>query len=101
MKIIGERDDNSYYVESAENSPTIPDITLDLAGHIRKMEEMHEVAEVEIVELARPTVLFYRIEKLEILELNNANTNPSRKLPIQWQHAASQHPAFPDALTPG
>ena len=40
----GESDGDSYYVESTENSPTIPANTPDIAGHIRKLEEMHEVA---------------------------------------------------------
>ena len=40
------------------------------------MEEIHEVAEGEIVELTRATVLFSRIDKLEIPELNDADTDP-------------------------
>ena len=76
VESIGESDDNSYYVESAENLLTIPAITPDLTGHIRKMEEIHEVAEGKIVELARATVLFSRIDKLEIPELNDADTDP-------------------------
>ena len=37
---------------------------------------MHEVAEGDLVELARPTVIFFRINKLEIPELENAETDP-------------------------
>ena len=36
---------------------------------------MQNVAEGKLVELAQPTVLFYRIDELEILEFDNANTN--------------------------
>ena len=37
---------------------------------------MHEVEEGELVELARPTVLFSRIDELEIPELDDAKTDP-------------------------
>ena len=37
---------------------------------------MTEVAEGEIVKLARPTVIFYRIDELKIPELEDANTEP-------------------------
>ena len=37
---------------------------------------MHEVAEGDLAELARSTVLFSRINKLEIPELDNAETDP-------------------------
>ena len=37
---------------------------------------MHEDAESKLVELARPTVLLSCIYKLEILELDDAETNP-------------------------
>ena len=59
-----------------ENSPTSPANTSDLEEHINELEEMHEVAEIKLVELAIPTVLFSRIYKLEILELDDAETNP-------------------------
>ena len=49
-----------------------PANTPDLAGHIIELEEMHEVADGKLVELARPTVLSSRIEKLKIPELDNA-----------------------------
>ena len=60
---IGENDSDSDYFESAKNSPTSPANMPDLVGHI-KMEEMHEVAEGKLVELAQPTVIFSRIDKL-------------------------------------
>ena len=62
---IGESDDNSDYVESSEKSPTSPANKLDLAAHISKLEGIHEVAEGKLVELARPTVLFYCIDELK------------------------------------
>ena len=37
---------------------------------------MHKVAEGEIFGLARPTVIFSRIDELEIPELNDAETDP-------------------------
>ena len=40
---FGGSDGNSDYFKSAKNSPTIPANTPDLAGHISKMEAMHEV----------------------------------------------------------
>ena len=48
----------------------------DLAGHISKLEEMHEVAERNIVELTQPTVIFSRIGKLKLPELDDAKTDP-------------------------
>ena len=64
MSNIGESDSDSDYVESAENSPTSLSNTPDPAGHISELEEMHEVSEVKIIELAWPTVLFSRIDEL-------------------------------------
>ena len=64
------------HVESAENSSTSPANTPYLAGHISELEVMHEVAEGELVELARPTVLLSRIKELEIPELDDAKTDP-------------------------
>ena len=37
---------------------------------------MHEVAEGELVKLAQPTVLFSRIDELELPKFNDAKTNP-------------------------
>ena len=76
MASIGESGGDSDYVELDENSTTSLANTLDLTGHISKLEEMHEVAEGEIFELARPTVIFSRIEELKIPELDDAETNP-------------------------
>ena len=76
VESIGESDGDSDYVESSKNSPTSPYNTMDLAGHISKLEEMHEVAEGKLFELARPTVILSCIEKLEISELDDAKTDP-------------------------
>ena len=73
---IGESDSNWYYVDSAKNSPMSPANTPYLAGKISELEEMHEVSEVELVELTRPTVIFFRIDKLELPDLDNSETNP-------------------------
>ena len=73
---IGENDSDSDYVKSAENSPTSPANTPDLTGHISEPEEMHEVAGYYIGTIALPTVIFSRIDDLEIPELNDAETNP-------------------------
>ena len=74
---IGESDGNSNYVKSAKNSPTSPANTPDLAGHMSKLEEMNEAAESKLVEITQPTVLFSRIDKLELREINYAETNPT------------------------
>ena len=76
VAIIGEIDGKSDYVELDENSPTGLANTPYLVGHISKLEEMNEVAEGELIELAGPTVLFSCIYELEIPELDNAETNP-------------------------
>ena len=61
---IGESDDDSDYAELAKNSPTSSANTPDLVVHISKLEEMHEVAESNLVELAWSTVLFSRTDEL-------------------------------------
>ena len=61
---IGESEGESDYVESAENLPTIPDNTPNLAVHTSKIEEMHEVSEGQLVKLARPTVILSHINEL-------------------------------------
>ena len=66
----------------------IPANTPDLAVHISELEEMHEVVEVDIVELARPTVLFSRIDDIKIPELNNSKTN----LPENYQDNGATPP---------
>ena len=73
---IGESDGNSDYVDSAENLPTSPSNTPDLAGHISELEEIHEVVESKLVKIEHPTVIFSHSDKLELPELNDAKTNP-------------------------
>ena len=75
MASIGESDGDSNYCESAVNSPMSPANTPDLEGHISELEEMHEVAEGDLVELARPMVLFSLIDELKLPELDNAKTD--------------------------
>ena len=71
---IGESDGDSDSVESAEKSPTSPANKPHLEGHVSKMEEIHEVAEGELVKLALPTVIFSCIYDLELPELDDAET---------------------------
>ena len=66
------------YVESAENSPTSPANTLDLAGHIRELEAMHEVSEGELDTNTRPMVVFSHTDELKIPELAAAETDPPK-----------------------
>ena len=75
MTSIGESDGDSDYVESDENSSTSPANTPELARHISELEEIHEVPEGGLVELAQPTVLFSCIDELKIPDLNDAKTN--------------------------
>ena len=58
---IGESNNDSDYVELAENSPTSPANKPDLEGHISELEEMHKAVEDNLVGLTQPTVLFSRI----------------------------------------
>ena len=65
---------------------------------------MHEVVESELVELARPTVLFSCIDELELPELGDAETDPPEKPqdngatpPVLTQQSLS-HPPLEDAL---
>ena len=74
MASIGESNGDSDYAESAENSPTSSTNTPDLELHISELEEMYEVAERKLVELAQPTVLFSYIGELKLPELDDAET---------------------------
>ena len=68
------------YVESAENSPTSPANTLDLAGHIRELEAMHKVLEGDIVAITWPTVIFSHTDELKITEIANTETDLPKNL---------------------
>ena len=76
MASTGWSGGDSYYVKSAENSPTSPAYTPDFAGHISELEEMHEVADVELNGITRPKVIFSHTNELKSPELNDAETNP-------------------------
>ena len=71
--MLGVSDVNSDCVESAENSPTSPANTPELAGN---MEEMRKVSEGELDAIERPVVLFSHTNELEIPDLTEAKTNP-------------------------
>ena len=75
MVNIRESDTKSDYVELAENSTTSPANTPDLEGHISELEEMHKVAEGDLVELTRPTVIFFHIDKFKLPDFDNAKTD--------------------------
>ena len=79
VESIGESDNNSDSVESAEKSPTSLANMPNLVGHISELEEMHEVAEGELVELAQTMVVFSHIDELEIIELDDVETEPPEK----------------------
>ena len=78
MTSTGDSAGDSDYVESTENSPTSPANTPDLAGHISKLEKMHNIAESEIFKIAQPTVIFSCIDKLELPELDDADIEPPK-----------------------
>ena len=73
--------------------------TLIFAGHISELEKMHEVTESKLVELARPTVIFSCIDKIELPELDDADTKPLENLqdngatlPVLTQPSPSNSP---------
>ena len=72
----GESNGYSDYVELTKNSPTSQANTPDLAGNIRILEEMYEVADSELVELTQPMVLFSQIDKFKPPELVDSKTVP-------------------------
>ena len=102
-----ESDGDSDYAKLTEDSPTNPANMPDLAGHIRKLEEMHKVAERNLVKLARPTVIFSCIDDLKLPEIYNAETNPAENLqengamPLVRTQKSSPYSLIEDAsLTP-
>ena len=52
--------------------------TLDLAGHIIYLEMIQEVSEGEINTIVQPMVFFSHTNELEIPELANADTDPTK-----------------------
>ena len=81
-------DGDSDYIEPAENSPMSLANILDLAGHISKLEVMHEVSEGKIDAITQPTVILSHTEELEITELADADNNP----PINHQDNGATPP---------
>ena len=77
---FGGSDSDSYYVDSAKNSPTSSANTPDLKGHIIKMETMREVLEGKIDTSLRPTALFSYTNELKILEIADTETDPPENL---------------------
>ena len=53
---------------------------MDLKGHIRELETIHEVLEGEIDDIVWTTVIFSHTDKLKIPELSNMDTDPPEKL---------------------
>ena len=92
----GESDGDLDYVNLTENSPMSPANKPDLAGQISKLEDIHEVAESELVELAQPTVTFSRIDKIKLPELDNAETNQ----PINLQDNVATPPVLTQPYLP-
>ena len=99
VESIEESDGDSDYVESAENSPTSPANTPDLKGNISELKEMHEVTDGDLVKLAQPTVIFSCIDKLEIIYLDDAKTDPPENhqdngatLPVNTQTSPPHSP---------
>ena len=99
MGSIGGSDGDSDYVESAENSLASPANTPDLAGHIRKMEEINEIAEGALDTIVRPTMFFYHTDELKITDLANAETDPLENyqdngatLPVNTQSSPPHSP---------
>ena len=76
---IGESDGESDYVELDKNSPTSLANTPDLEGHISELEEKHEVAEGDLVELTRPTMIFFHIDNIKLPDLDDAKTDLPEK----------------------
>ena len=72
----------------------------DLAGHIRKMETMHEVLVEDIDAIVQPTVLFSQTNKIKVPELVDTKNDPPKNyqnncvtLPVNTQTSLSHsHP---------
>ena len=76
--IFGGSDGNSDYVELSKHSPSSLANMPDLVGHTRKLEAMRNVSQREINAIARSTVLFFHTDELNIPELADAETDPSK-----------------------
>ena len=78
--------------------------TPDLAVHISELETVHEVSPGEIDAILRPTVLFSHTNKLKILDLADADTDPTKNLqdngtmlPVET-HPSLPHSPLEDTL---
>ena len=81
-----------------------PANTPDLKGHISELEEMHEVAESDLVKLTLTTFISSCIGELEFPEPEDAETDPPEKhqdngamLPVNTQ-PSPPHSPLEDAL---
>ena len=77
---FGGSDGDSEYLKSTKNSPLSLANTLDLARNIRKLEIMHKVWVREIIATVWPMVIFSHTNELEITELANAKTDPTKNI---------------------
>ena len=57
-----------------ENLPTSLDNTPELAGHIHKLQQMHEVAAVNIKDFYQPTDIFIQPNEVDSTDLDTNNT---------------------------
>ena len=58
MVSSGDINGNSDYAELQENLPAISVNTPDVAGHISKLKQMHEVSAVDLREFSQPREFF-------------------------------------------
>ena len=94
VAIIGGSDSDSDYVDSDKKSPTISANALDLAGHISKLEAMHNVLEGDLATDGN----FLPYQRARNSGARQYRYQPAGKPPRQWRHAAGQHPSFPAVL---
>ena len=50
----------------------------DFAGHIRKMETMHEVLVEDIDAIVQPTVIFAQTNEIGIMDIADAETETTK-----------------------
>ena len=75
---FGGIDDNSDYAKLSENAPTSLANTPDLVGNTRKLEVMYQVLEGYLDPISQPTVILSHTDKLKLLELADADTDPPK-----------------------
>ena len=74
----GESDGNSDYINSCKNLPASSVNTPEIAGHISEIEQLHEVAVVEIGEFYQLRELFTHPDEVDPTELANDETTPAK-----------------------